>query len=279
MYNSFHPVFFHFFHLVFLLCIPLTANAKPSFPTNWQTIYPASESYSNAGCQLCHQNSSGGNGWNAYGWAVRESIVTDGNSIENALENVEENNSDLDSTGASNLTEIDQSTQPGWTTGSVNTIYFEDGSTLVDQAPPDLAIELDPPVLVSHDIIPPSILSVQQGEWLGPFSIEHSNNSDTTVTYTVQSYLIFPDETIRYGTERTFYLDPQQSRNHDAYLYVPSNALTGTHTLGAIITYTESGEVDEDSFDFTVTYGRVITPGLNDNDSSFTIKWTERKDR
>ena len=145
MHRSCRSIFFHFFLPGFiLLFIPLTANARPSFPNTWQTTYPASESYNNSGCQLCHQNDGGGNGWNAYGWAIRTSINDEGNSIENALAAVEGNNSDLDSTDASNLTEINLSTQPGWATGAVNTIYFQDGSELTNQNPPDI-IDIDPP--------------------------------------------------------------------------------------------------------------------------------------
>ncbi|MCI5149706.1 MAG: hypothetical protein D3916_10020, partial [Candidatus Electrothrix sp. MAN1_4] len=138
----------------------------------------------------------------------------------------------------------------------------------------------DPEASVSHDITPPSIVSVQQGKWLGPYVIDHTNDSDTTVAYTAQVYLVRPDETVRYGAARTLSLNPQQSKIFDAYIRVPSNALTGTYTFGAIITYTESGEIDADSFDFTVSSGEsALSEFSHDKKSSFTIKRIERKNQ
>lgn len=111
------------------------ADAFPSFPSAWSAVYPTSSSLSNANrCNLCHQNASGGDGWNAYGWAVRQQIVDQGLSIEDALNAVASLNSD--GIGESNLNEIAGNAQPGWTAGSTNTIYFKDGTTLTGQSAP-----------------------------------------------------------------------------------------------------------------------------------------------
>lgn len=112
---------------------PNYATATPNILGAWRTAYPDSTS-ADASCQLCHQNSSGGNGWNAYGWSIREGIRSDGLAVADAILAVEM--MDADGNGTSNIDEIVANTQPGWTDGAVNVITFSDGSTEVDQSPP-----------------------------------------------------------------------------------------------------------------------------------------------
>ncbi len=138
--------------LMFAFSVGLTQSAQsfPSIRNAWKTQYPSSTTDDNvlAGtgseCQICHQNPSGGNGWNAYGWRVRQGIVDGSLSATNAIIAAEVFDSDLDPTGATNLTEIDGGTQPGWTPGANNTIYFKDGTTLAAQSPPSISGDLDP---------------------------------------------------------------------------------------------------------------------------------------
>lgn len=112
-----------------------SASAFPSFPSTWAAEYPASDSLSNANqCQLCHQGASGGDGWNAYGWAVRQQIYDQGQTIDNAIIAVAA--LDSDGNGSSNVNEITANSQPGWKVGATNTIYFKNGTTQLNQSAP-----------------------------------------------------------------------------------------------------------------------------------------------
>ena len=112
-----------------------SASAFPSFPSTWEAEYPSSDSLPNANqCQLCHQGASGGDGWNAYGWAIRQQIYDQGQTIENAIAAVAA--LDSDDNGSSNLNEITANAQPGWKAGATNTIYFKNGTTQVNQSSP-----------------------------------------------------------------------------------------------------------------------------------------------
>ncbi|MCP3919700.1 MAG: hypothetical protein GY711_29555 [bacterium] len=127
-----------------------TATSFPFFLTAWQAMYPGSMTDDNVingtggGCQVCHQSAIGGNGWNAYGWQLRMETQTSGN-INLAMTLAEPINTDLDPTGSSALTEISSDTQPGWTPGANNTIFFSNGTTLGGQSPPaGILGDLDP---------------------------------------------------------------------------------------------------------------------------------------
>ena len=131
------------------LALAPTAEARRGIYNTWAAEYPGSLADDNviAGtgepCQLCHQSSSGGNGWNGYGWQIRIGI-DGGASDEAAIVAAETFDSDLDPAAASNGVEIFNGTQPGWTSGSVNSIFFKNGSVLSGQAPPSLPGSLDP---------------------------------------------------------------------------------------------------------------------------------------
>lgn len=135
-----------------------SAQAFPSIRNAWKTEYPDSTTDDNvqAGtgseCQICHQSSTGGDGWNAYGWRIRQGIEDGGLTTAAAIVAAELFDSDMDPMAATNLVEIDGGTQPGWTPGANNTIYFKDDSTLAAQSPPAISGDLDPaapPVPVS----------------------------------------------------------------------------------------------------------------------------------
>jgi hypothetical protein len=131
------------------------AEAKQPYGATWQSVYTTSLSADNVlngtgkDCQLCHSDTNGGDGWNTYGWAIRLEI-DGGASLTDALGTVEALNSDSDPTSSSNLDEIQADSQPGWTDGANNTIYFKDLSTLTAQNPP-AAIEGD------LDPVPPKV--------------------------------------------------------------------------------------------------------------------------
>jgi PKD repeat protein len=123
------------------------ALARGKLLTDWQGVYPDSQSDDNVisgtgkSCQLCHQSSSGGDGWNGYGWDFKMQLDA-GAGAADAIMNIQGLDSDLN--GDSNLAEITDNAQPGWTEGANNTIYFKDGSTVDGQLPPGGVANLDP---------------------------------------------------------------------------------------------------------------------------------------
>ncbi|MEM9081104.1 MAG: hypothetical protein AAGC74_10480 [Verrucomicrobiota bacterium] len=117
-----------------LLLATEAANAFSSYLNTWRSIYPNSASENGVNCALCHRSTSGGNGWNFYGWAMREERFNNGLNISAAILAIE--NLDSDGNGDSNLDEINADTQPGWTIGNVNTHFFKNGTTTLNQPPP-----------------------------------------------------------------------------------------------------------------------------------------------
>lgn len=131
------------------LTLSASAAAHSSYLTNWQSLYPTSQSDDHVingtgtSCQLCHSSQGGGDGFNGYGWKLRGFIST--MSVPAAIQACEPFNSDLDPTGSSNLAEINANAQPGWTTGPNNTWYFKNGTTQTGKSPPSLILPpLDP---------------------------------------------------------------------------------------------------------------------------------------
>jgi len=106
--------------LLALAVWPLAANAEPGIQTTWQSTYALSSSDTNAGCNLCHGGTT--SKWNPYGWNIRVGINVGGKTVTQAILDAEASNSDSDPGGFTNLQEINANTQPGWTTGAVNTI-------------------------------------------------------------------------------------------------------------------------------------------------------------
>ena len=132
------------------LALASPASAKSSYGGVWSGLYPNSLSDDNVvmgtgtSCQLCHSEVNGGDGYNGYGWDMR-TFMQGGASISDAILMSEGLDSDADPTGSTNLVEIQSDTQPGWTDGNNNTIYFKDGSTTQNQPPPSGILgSLDP---------------------------------------------------------------------------------------------------------------------------------------
>jgi PKD repeat protein len=118
------------------------AHAQGSYVGTWSSLNLASSSDDNAGCQLCHAAST--QLLNPYGEAICSSNA---GSISNRIRAVESANSDADPTGSDNLTEINASTQPGWTTGNVNPTYDRGNCNptgLVEAPPTFISGDLDP---------------------------------------------------------------------------------------------------------------------------------------
>lgn len=157
----------------------------------FSTAYPASGS-TEARCQLCHMSESGGDGWNAYGWSIRQGINDDGLSIAEAIAAVEA--LDADNNGTSNLDEINAGRLPGWTKGAVNTVYFKDGTTMAGQLPPNPGVALDIGVAITDPITLP-ITSIDGIEIaLHPIADDLINPLVGTSTPSLPDYLFVVDQ-------------------------------------------------------------------------------------
>jgi PKD repeat protein len=132
-----------------LVTIP-TAQALNSFSKNWDSLYPNTlTSTGDADCAVCHGSST--SNLNAYGAELCRSF--DGTvpaDITNYLLSIEGVNSDSDSSGSTNLQEIEASAQPGWTTGANNPLYGTLGANCVAigtsiGVPSSVPLPYDPP--------------------------------------------------------------------------------------------------------------------------------------
>lgn len=142
------------------LLVPGLVAARATVYNAWDALYPASLSDDNVvngttkTCQLCHESSSGGDGWNGYGWQIRLGLDA-GKTLDNAILDAEPFNSDAGTDGSLNLAEINGNTQPGWTTGS-NTIYYKNSSPAA-VSPPSGIGDLDPAsTAVAERNLPPT---------------------------------------------------------------------------------------------------------------------------
>ncbi len=148
--------------LLVLVFAHSSAFALSDFRDEWRAIYPDSNSddiggsplASENGCQLCHRDLSGGQPWNNYGWQIRTIYRTNGFDINAAIRSVEIDNLDGNTIGANSLDQIIADFQPGWANGNVNTHYFADGSTNLNQPPPPTPIStaVDFPEAVSNPL-------------------------------------------------------------------------------------------------------------------------------
>jgi hypothetical protein len=132
--------------LLAMVFISSNAFARGTVYNAWSDLYSASQSGLNVAdgtgksCSFCHETSSGGDGWNGYGWDIKAGIDS-GMSASDAILAVETNDSDVE--GNSNIDEINADSHPGWTSGA-NTIYFKSGSTGSASAPAGILGNLDP---------------------------------------------------------------------------------------------------------------------------------------
>lgn len=123
--------------MVFVIGFGPTAekvDANPTVRGAWLATYSSSASLTNANCQLCHAGPNGGDGWNAYGWSIRQGINDQGLSATDAILAVA--SADPDGNNIPNLSEINGNAQPGWQTGATNSVYFKNGTIQTNQSPP-----------------------------------------------------------------------------------------------------------------------------------------------
>lgn len=160
-------------HLVFLSLISFSSPlyALPTFLEDWRDKYPDSLSDDigggqDGGCQLCHQNSGGGNGWNSYGWDLRTAYRTNNFDFNLALDLVEFNDQDNDPAGATAFDEIELNRQPGWTAGAFNTVFFSNSDAELNQLPPPnlpTTTDYDLPAAINDPIVNPIIKGASIG--------------------------------------------------------------------------------------------------------------------
>lgn len=113
------------------------ADARQDFLSAWKRIYPESASGKRE-CQLCHQRTEGGDGWNSYGITIRFALldIFGGFDIDAAIVEVEQENADFDEQGLTNRQEIELGLDPGWVAGNNNDISFKNFQVLLNQPPP-----------------------------------------------------------------------------------------------------------------------------------------------
>jgi glucose/arabinose dehydrogenase len=139
-----------------------TSYALSDFRNEWRSIYPGSNSddiggsalADENGCQLCHRDISGGSPWNNYGWQIRNLYRSNGFDINAAIRSVEIDNLDGNVVGANSFDQINTDFQPGWANGNVNTIYFSNGSTIINQPAPvtPASTDIDFPASIAEPI-------------------------------------------------------------------------------------------------------------------------------
>lgn len=127
---------FYIFGVMAVVTFPGSSLARGDFLEAWKVRYPESIS-SRRNCQLCHARSGGGDGWNNYGFDVRNEFIQISRAdINLAFENSEQFNSDNDSDNLSNLVEIQQGLDPGWRKGVVNFVFYKDDTFDESVLPP-----------------------------------------------------------------------------------------------------------------------------------------------
>ena len=207
---------------VFYLLAALAVVAAPSafatsgYLSTWSGLYPGSASDDNAGCDLCHGNST--QNINPYGFAMAQCNGASG-TITQRIQAIE--GADSDGQGDSNLVETNANTQPGWTTSPVevwsrngcvsqgtNTYQGAGDVDPVADVPPvanddtattnqDTAVTIN---VVANDtdadgdLDPTSVVVTG-----GPANGTVVNNGDGTVTYTPNTgFFSPPDDTFTY---------------------------------------------------------------------------------
>ena len=113
--------------------------AMPRYGDWWDDEYPNSGS-GGSNCQLCHSRADGGNGWNYYGWSLRQVFRNSGSAgseesrIKSSLRDIE----DFTDNGYKFIDEINANSQPGWTEGTVNLTQDKNGNQAIVSPPMDL---------------------------------------------------------------------------------------------------------------------------------------------
>ncbi|UCE88824.1 MAG: PKD domain-containing protein [Pseudomonadota bacterium] len=239
--------------------------AVSGYLADFNSLYPGSTSANNASCQLCHGSST--QNLNPYGAA----ICVQGGGITARLQAVEAANSDADPTGSNNITEINASTQPGWTPGNVNALFNRGNCSAIGttEAPPAfIAGDLDP----AAGNQPP--VADANGPYTGTVGVAvtfdgtASNDPDGTI---VSYAWDFGDGTIGTGATptHTYLVDG----TFDVTLTVTDDAGdTGMDATTAAIALGNQPPVADPNGPYTGTVGVAVTfDGTASNDPDGTI--------
>ena len=166
-----------------IVCLALllnsqSASARGQYIDFWEGLYPDSRS-SETGCQLCHQSTSGGDGWNFYGWTIRESFGGSTSVNEDffrfrALVIDNDSAIDQDTLPAGQATpseptfaqEIAAGAQPGWREGENNIVRFRNNLEDPISVPPSELCGLvdQNSVRIPCPIFDPRPSSIAQGD-------------------------------------------------------------------------------------------------------------------
>lgn len=124
--------------LLLVVCLlPQITYARSQYLGFWDERYSTSDA-SESGCQLCHRDPSGGNGWNEYGWSLRSQLAGQTTVRQFVLNGAMAIIEPLPSgSGISFIAEIQANAQPGWREGSINTIRFRGAQANQTISPPD----------------------------------------------------------------------------------------------------------------------------------------------
>ena len=139
MGNAFFRTSRLFAAFVPLLIFAPAAQAMQEYYDWWLEEYSAQSDSGESVCQLCHKGGGGGNGWNPYGWDIRQLVIGPPADLSelslkaayNAIESFDSGN------GNSYLQEIQANAQPGWREGEVNLIKFSNGNADEVIEPPE----------------------------------------------------------------------------------------------------------------------------------------------
>lgn len=117
------------------------AHSRDRYLTLWDEAYPDSTS-DDAICQLCHERGGGGNGWNSYGWSIRNAyfpnLASSGSSDTALRQALQDIAGITDGASSTFINEINANAQPGWRPGEVNQINFVSGSPTLISPPATL---------------------------------------------------------------------------------------------------------------------------------------------
>ena len=106
---------------------------------------------------------------------------------------------------------------------------------------------------ITQTITPPSDTTVAPGDVLGPFTVSQTNNTSSSYRFFENHYLIGPDTTVKWWNPRRRGLPGDTTRTEVRTLLTCSWCREGIYTYGILLTDTNGSEIDDDSFEFTVT--------------------------
>jgi hypothetical protein len=106
---------------------------------------------------------------------------------------------------------------------------------------------------ITQTITPPSDTTVAPGDVLGPFTVSQTNNTSSYYRFFENQYLVSPNGTVKWWKPVRRALPGDTTKTKDHTLLICSWCTEGIYTYGILLTDTNGSEIDDDSFEFTVT--------------------------